>query len=170
MGAYAVEVLLTRPATGSELAAARRAGRFPLAVSADRRRLLTVAEGNGWAKAVGSVWRAVADVLPVDVIMTVLADRRGEIRLSVRFDDPVAEQLRLAAAARGVSRETFLRDAVLRGTARASAARSARLDAAVGELLADATPEEIAASALRAISRAADGGGTASAPGQPPVT
>lgn len=153
MESHAIEVRLTRPATGTELAAARRAADFPLAASVERTRLLAVTYAGGRRKAIGRVWDAVGDLLPVDVITTALANRKGEVLLSVRFDDPVAERFRRAAADCGMSTEAYVREAVLRGLSRDEAARAARLDAEVTGLLAAATPAELAASALRGIAR-----------------
>ena len=96
MGAYVIELTLIRPATGSELAAASGAAKFPLAASADRKRLLTVAEGVGWSRAVSSLQSAVRGVLPVDSGTTVFANREGKVFLTVRFDDCAAQQRRVA--------------------------------------------------------------------------
>ncbi|EFL21966.1 hypothetical protein SSOG_01678 [Streptomyces himastatinicus ATCC 53653] len=72
---YAVEIVLTRPATARELHRARCHVTF--AANADRTRLMTVQRGKSQGHTLHRLRRRLDTVLPIDVLTTHYPDRHG---------------------------------------------------------------------------------------------
>ncbi|WEH20065.1 hypothetical protein PYR72_00185 [Streptomyces sp. VNUA24] len=147
----AVEILLTRPLSPKEL---KRAGRnVPLAVNADRTRLMALQRAHGPGNALHTLRRRLDSRLPVDVLSTHYADRDGQVWLNLAFSRSDMAAIRRMAAARGQRPAEFLSLRVTAAVAARERDRLHALERRLEVLLADHTLEEVLACAGRALSR-----------------
>lgn len=151
MSVHAIEITLLRPVTKKKLRSARSASRLPLVASADRLRLLTVVCAESRQGALREVWAALENLLPIDVLCTVYADKDGFHLLSVQVSEELHAKVRGAASRTGQSPDDYVTQVVLNAVARDKAQQEARLDAILARLAADFTPEQITAAAARRI-------------------
>lgn len=140
-GHHAVEVILTRPATHGELHHACR--RVPLAVSADRTRLMVVHSARSPGRALHVLRRRLGTRLPVDVLSTHYPDRRGQVLLNVDLGVAVHEALRRDAAALGQRPQDLLRQRLRAALAHDARERARLLEDRIESLLAHHTPDEV---------------------------
>ncbi len=151
MPVHAIEVTLIRPALKRELRAARHKCAIPLAVSADRTRLLTVISTANRQVALSGVWAALGDLLPIDTLSTAYPGKDGMHLLSVQVSDEVYARVRYAAAASGQDPDEYATRALRDGMSRDRADEAARLNTLLDRLVAEFGPEQTTAAAARRI-------------------
>ena len=140
---HAVEIALTRPATPGEL---RLAGRgVPLAVNADRTRLMAVQGARSPGGALHGLRRRLDALLPIDVLSTHYPDRHGQILLNVALGHAADRALRRDAAVVGLRPEDLLRRCVTAALTRAEQERARQLEDRLESLLAHHRPAEVLA-------------------------
>lgn len=142
---YAIEILLTRPASVRELHRARYCATF--AASADRTRLMTVESGKSPGRALHRLRRRLDTVLPIDVLSTHYPDREGRVLLNVVLSRRADARIRREAAARGRRPRDVLGERIRAHLACEQRRRRQRLESQLQRLLTDHTPEEILACA-----------------------
>ncbi|MFJ9893484.1 hypothetical protein ACIQPR_09130 [Streptomyces sp. NPDC091280] len=142
---YAVEIVLTRPATARELQQARH--RVTLAANAQRTRLMTVQSGKSPARALHRLRHRLDTVLPIDVLTTNYPGRHGHVLVNVVLSHSADTQIRREAAARGRRAGDVLADRITAGLARRQHQRRHRLEQQLQLLLTHHTPEEVLACA-----------------------
>ncbi|MFE5893231.1 hypothetical protein ACFQ6E_30410 [Streptomyces sp. NPDC056462] len=142
---YAVEIVLTRPATARELHRARH--RVTLAANADRTRLMTVQSGKSPSRALHRLRHRLDTVLPIDVLTTHYPDRHGLLLLNVVLSRRTDTQIRREAAAMGRRPGDVLAERITDGLARKQRQRHHRLESQMQRLLNHHTPEEVLACA-----------------------
>ncbi|MER6563485.1 hypothetical protein ABT300_38335 [Streptomyces sp. NPDC001027] len=148
---HAVEILLTRPLSPGEL---KRAGRnVPLAVNADRTRLMALQRAHGPGNALHTLRRRLDSRLPVDVLSTHYADRDGQVRLNLAFSRSDMAAIRRAATARGQRPAEFLSQQVTAAVAARERDRLHTLERRLEVLLADHTLDEVLVCASSALTR-----------------
>ncbi|MER5432877.1 hypothetical protein [Streptomyces sp. NPDC002588] len=140
---YAIEILLTRPASVRELHRARHRATF--ATSADRTRLMTVESGKSPGRALHRLRRRLDTVLPIDVLSTHYPDREGRVLLNVVLSRRADACIRREAAARDRRPRDVLGERITARLACEQRQRRQRLDSQLQRLLTDHTPEEILA-------------------------
>lgn len=140
---HAIEVTLTRPATAAELHRARRT--VPLAVNAERTRLMAVQQARSPGRAPRRLRRQLDALLPIDVLTTHYRDHRGQVRLNVAFSHTTLTAICLAAATRGQRPQDFLSQGVIAAVARHERERAQCLTVQLERLLAHHTAEEVLA-------------------------
>lgn len=138
---HAVEITLTRPATHGELHHARR--RVPLAVNADRTRLMVLHSARSPGAALHALRHHLGTRLPVDVLTTHYPDRRGQVLLNVDLGTAVYEALRRDAAALGQRPQDLLGRRLRAAVARDARERARLLEYRIENLLTHHTPEEV---------------------------
>lgn len=138
---HAVEIVLTRPATHSELRRACR--RVPLAANADRTRLMTVHSARSASGGLHALRRTLGARLPVDVLITHYPDRRGQVLLNVDLDSATHAVLVQEAAALGLRPQDVLGRRVQAAVAGDARERTRRLEYRLESLLTQHTPEEV---------------------------
>lgn len=138
---HAIEITLTRPATGAEL---HRAGRtVPLAVNAERTRLMALLRAKSPGHALRTVRLRLDALLPIDILSTHYPDHRGQVRLNVTLDHAARTAVCRAAATRGQRPQDFLSQSVAAAVARHERERAQRLTAQLEELHAHYSAEEV---------------------------
>ncbi|MEH0553070.1 hypothetical protein [Streptomyces sp. B21-101] len=142
---YAVEIVLTRPATVRELHQARH--RVTFAANADRTRLMTVQRGKSPGRALHRLRRRLDTVLPIDVLTTHYPDRQGHVLLNVAFSRRADAQIREEAAALGQRAGDVLAERITAYLAHEQRQRRHRLESQIQRLLTHHTPEEVLACA-----------------------
>nr|WSY56285.1 hypothetical protein OG999_43160 [Streptomyces sp. NBC_00886] len=142
---YAVEIILTRPATAREIHRARH--RVTLAANADRTRLMTVQSGKSPGRALQRLRRRLDTVLPIDVLTTHYPDRHGHVLLNVVLSRRADTGIRREAAAMGRHPGDLLAERITDGLARSQRQRHHRLESQLQRLLTHHTPEEVLACA-----------------------
>lgn len=148
---HAVEILLTRPLSPGELKRARRG--VPLAVNADRTRMMAVQYASSPGHALHKLRRRLGNRLPIDVLSTHYPDRKGQVRLNVAFSRSDEAAVRRAAASRGQRPAEFLSRRVTAALAERERERLRTLEDRLRDLLADHTLEEVLICAARTRSR-----------------
>ena len=148
---HAVEIILTRPATGRELHRACRA--VPLATNADRTRLMTVRQAKSPDRALRSLRHELDRLLPIDVLTTHYANQSGQVVLNVDLPHALCSALRRDAAARGEKPADYLGRAVVEALERDERDRTRQLTAQLEGLLAHHAPENVLACAARILLR-----------------
>lgn len=146
---HAVEVALTRPATSSELRAARR--HVPLAVNADRTRLMVVHSARSPGRALHMVRRRLGTRLPIDVLTTHYPDRRGQVLLNVDLESATHEALSREAVALGQRPQDVLGRRVRAAVARDTRERARGLEDQLKGMLAHYSAEEVLTSVARCL-------------------
>lgn len=142
---YAVEIVLTRPATTRELQQACH--RVTFAANADRTRLMTVQRGKSPGRALHRLRRHLDTVLPIDVLTTHFPDRRGQVLLNVVLSRRAHVQIRREAAALGRRAGDVLDERIAADLAAEQHRRRHRLESQMQRLLIHHTPQEILACA-----------------------
>ncbi|MFD8373638.1 hypothetical protein ACFV2Z_23160 [Streptomyces sp. NPDC059688] len=150
---YAVEIVLTRPATSRELHRARRHVTF--AANADRTRLMTVQRGKSQGHALHRLRRRLDTILPIDVLTTHYPDRHGRVLLNVILSRRADTQIRREAAALGRHAGDVLAERITADLARRQYQRRHRLESQIQRLLTHHTPEEVLACAAGHLLQAA---------------
>lgn len=151
MPLHAIEITLVSPAAKKELRGAQRECLLPLAVSADRTRLLTVICAANRQAALHGVWVALGDLLTIDTLSTAYPDKDGMHLLSVQVSDEVHAKVRHAATAAGEGPDEYVSRAMHDAIAQDEADKAARLNALLDRLTAEFGPEQITAAAARRI-------------------
>lgn len=142
---HAVEIILTRPATGSGLHRACRA--VPLAVNADRTRLMTVRTAKSSGRALRSLRRELHRRLPIDVLTTHYPDQSGRVLLNLVLPRATCSAIRQAASAQGQKPGDLLGRTVVAAVERDARERARRLRLQLERLLVHHAPEELLTSA-----------------------
>ncbi|MER5430470.1 hypothetical protein [Streptomyces sp. NPDC002588] len=142
---YAVEIVLTRPATVRELHQARH--RVTFAANADRTRPMTVQRGKSPGRALHRLRRRLDTVLPIDVLTTHYPDRQGHVLLNVAFSRRADAQIREEAAALGQRAGDVLAERITAYLAHEQRQRRHRLASQIQRLLTHHSPEEVLACA-----------------------
>ncbi|AZM57370.1 hypothetical protein DMA15_00040 [Streptomyces sp. WAC 01529] len=146
---HALEVTLTRPLTPAELHHAAQV--LPLAANHDATRLMMLVRAKSPDRAAHRLRHRVGPRLPVDVVTTHYPDTDGQIVLNIAFP-PTAHAAICDAAHRAAQPpELFIRHAIHRALDRHDRDEAARLDQAIQQLLADATPAHLLAAVGRAL-------------------
>ncbi|WP_202469297.1 hypothetical protein [Streptomyces sp. SID2888] len=153
---HALENMLTRPLTPSELRHAARA--WPLAANHDATRLMVLISAKTPDRAARRLRRCLHAQVPIDVITTHYPDISGQILHNVALP-PATRTLLTAAAHRAQQKpERFLELAVRRALAKHADQEADRLDQAVRHLLAHTTPAHLLSSAVgHALTRLPEG-------------
>ena len=146
---YAVEITLTRPATHGELRRACR--RVPLAVSADRTRLMAVHSARSPGRALHVLRCQLGTRLPIDVLTTHYPNRRGQVLFNVDLGSAAHEALCRDATALGQRPQDVLGRRLRAALARDAQERTRYLQARLESLLAHHTPEEVLAGVARCL-------------------
>ncbi|MBB4796187.1 hypothetical protein BJY54_006891 [Streptomyces nodosus] len=138
---HALEIMLTRPLTPSELC--RAACAWPLVANHDATRLMALVSAKTPDRAARRLRRRLHTQVPIDVITTHYPDVSGQILLNVAL--LLATRTLLTAAAHRAQQkpERFLELDVLRALAKHADQEADRLDQAVRHLLAHATPAHL---------------------------
>ncbi|WP_327715995.1 hypothetical protein OG381_11405 [Streptomyces sp. NBC_00490] len=142
---YAVEIVLTRPATVRELHQARH--RVTFAANADRTRLMTVHRGKSPGRALHRLRRRLDAVLPIDVLATHYPDRQGHVLLNVALSRRADAQIREEAAALGQRAGDVLAERITAYLAHEQRQRRHRLESQIQRLLTHHPLEEVLACA-----------------------
>lgn len=142
---HAVEIILTRPATRSELQRACRA--VPLAANADRTRLMTLRRAKTSGRALRSLRRELDPLLPIDVLTTHYADASGQVMLNVDLPRDLHSAISQAAAACGQKPADFLGRTVTAALERDERDRTRQLAGQLRGLLVHHAPEDVLACA-----------------------
>jgi hypothetical protein len=142
---YAVEIILTRPATAREIHRARH--RVTFAANAERTRLMTVQSGKSPGRAMHRLRCRLDTVLPIDVLTTHYPDRHGHVLLNVVLSRRADTQIRREAATLGLRPGDVLTERITAGLARRQRQRHHRLESQLQRLLTHHTPEEVLACA-----------------------
>lgn len=150
---YAVEVVLTRPATARQLD--RASHRVTFAANADRTRLMTVQRGKSPGRALHRLRHRLDTVLPIDVLTTHYPDRHGRVVLNVVLNRRADTQLRREAAALGQRAGDVLAERITADLAHRQRQRRHRLDSQMQLLLTHHAPEEVLACAAGHLLQAA---------------
>ncbi|MCX5059655.1 hypothetical protein OOK12_21985 [Streptomyces sp. NBC_00452] len=140
---HAIEILLTRPATNGELHRARRS--VPLAVTADRTRLMVVHPAKTPGRALRSLRRRLHHLLPVDALTTHYPDQHGQVLLNLEFSRTARAAIRQAATARGQRPGDFVARSMTAALERNERERSRQLTAQLEVLLALHSSEDVLA-------------------------
>ncbi|MFF8996229.1 hypothetical protein ACF09H_41180 [Streptomyces sp. NPDC014983] len=156
---HAVDIILTRPATHSELRQASH--RVQLAADADRTRLTAVQPARSAGRALHLLRRRLGTHLPIDVLTTHYPDRHGQVLLNVALGRVAHQSLRRSAQALGQRPQDVLRQRLLAALAREEQQRARHLDDRLEDLLADHTPNEVLTRLARRVL-------AVSTPGHPP--
>jgi hypothetical protein len=138
---HAIEIILTRPATHSELRHARRSVR--LAANADRTRLMSVQRAHSAGSALHVLRHQLSTRLPIDVLTTHYPDGHGQVLLNVTLGHGADRVLRRDAAVLGQRPQDVLRQRVTAALAREEQNRARSLKDRLEGLFADHTPEEV---------------------------
>ncbi|WP_406395595.1 hypothetical protein OG806_38525 [Streptomyces sp. NBC_00882] len=146
---HAVEIILTRPVTRTELHRACRS--VPLAANADRTRLMTVRPAKSPGRALRSLRHQLDRLLPIDVLTSHYPDRSGQVELNVAFTRPIRALIGQAATARGQKSAEFLSRTVVEAVARDERTRTRHLTARLQDLLVHHTPEAVLACAAHVL-------------------
>ncbi|MET7453590.1 hypothetical protein ABZT03_17220 [Streptomyces sp. NPDC005574] len=162
---YAIEIVLTRPATDDELG---RAGRVvALASDTNPTRLLALQRAKTPGRALRVLRRRLDAILPIDVLTTHHPDKKGRVLLNVTLSPAARTTIHRAAAARDQRPRDFLSQAVTSAVVRHGEERARHLTARLEELLVEHTPEELllcVANAFRSHPHGRPRGECASAP------
>lgn len=142
---YAVEIVLTRPATVREIHRARH--RVTFAANAERTRLMAVQSGKSPGRALQRLRCRLDTVLPIDVLTTHYPDRHGRVLLNVVLSRRADTQIRREAATLGRRPGDVLAERITAGLARRQRQRHHRLESQLQRLLTHHTPEEVLACA-----------------------
>lgn len=142
---HAVEIILTRPATRSELHRACRA--VPLAVNADRTRLMTVRTAKSSGRALRSLRRELHRPLPIDVLTTHYADQSGRVLLNLALPRATCSAIRKATTGQGQKPGEHLSRKVVAAVEREARERARRLNLQLERLLVHHAPEDLLTSA-----------------------
>ncbi|MBL3666925.1 hypothetical protein JL475_13155 [Streptomyces sp. M2CJ-2] len=142
---YAVEIVLTRPASARELHRARH--RLAFAANAERTRLMAVQSDKSPGRALHRLRRRLDSVLPIDVLTTHYPDRHGRVLLNVVLNRRIHAQVRQEASASGERPGEVLRERITASLAREQRERHHRLESQLRRLLSHHTPEEVLACA-----------------------
>lgn len=148
---HAIEILLTRPATNSELHRARRT--VPLAANTDRTRLLAVHPAKTPGRALQSVRRRLHHLLPIDVLTTHYADQLGQVLLNLELSRTARAAIHRAATAGGQRPGDFVGRSVTAALDRNERERSQQLTAQLEGLLARHSSEDLLACTARILLR-----------------
>ncbi|MGJ5831990.1 hypothetical protein [Streptomyces ossamyceticus] len=148
---HAVEILLTRPLSPGELKRASR--HVPLAVNADRTRLMALQRAHSPGNALHTLRRRLDPRLPIDVLSTHYADRNGQVRLNVAFSRSDIAAIRRAAAARGQRTAQFLSRRVTAAVAARERDRLRALENQLEDLLTNHTLDDVLVCAGHVLSR-----------------
>ncbi|MFE6621074.1 hypothetical protein [Streptomyces sp. NPDC057740] len=140
---YAVEIILTRPATAREIHRARH--RVALAANAERTRLMTVHSGKSPGRALQRLRRRLDTVLPIDVLTTHYPDRHGHVLLNVVLSRRADTRIRREAAELGRRPGDVLAERITADLTRSQRQRHHRLESQLQQLLTHHTPEEVLA-------------------------
>ncbi|MEV8086645.1 CPCC family cysteine-rich protein [Streptomyces nigra] len=140
---HAIEILLTRRATSAELRRARHT--VPLAVNADRTRLMAVHPGKTPGRALRSLRRQLHQLLPIDVLTTHNPDQHGQVLLNLEFSRAARKVIREAATARGLRPGDFVGQSVTEALERQEREHSRQLTAQLEGILALHSSEEVLA-------------------------
>lgn len=151
MPQHALEITLTRPLTAAELRHAAHA--WPLAPNHDATRLMALAGAKSPERAAHRLRRRLASRLPIDVITTHYPDAHGQILLNVAFPPAAYTDLNRNAHRAGLTPERFVREALHRELAEHADREADRLDHAVRQLLASATPAHLLSAVGHALAR-----------------
>ncbi|MFC8394114.1 hypothetical protein [Streptomyces sp. NPDC057238] len=146
---HALEVALTRPLTPAELHHAAQV--LPLAANHDATRLMILVRAKSPDRAAHRLRHRVGPRLPVDVITTHYPDTDGQIVLNIAFPPTVHAAICDTARRAAQPPELFIRHAIHRTLDRHDRDEAARLDQAIQQLLADATPARLLAAVGRAL-------------------
>jgi hypothetical protein len=142
---YAVEIVLTRPATVREIHRARH--RVTFAANAERTRLMAVQSGKSPGRALQRLRCRLDTVLPIDVLTTHYPDRHGRVLLNVVLSRRADTQIRREAATLGRRPGDVLAERITAGLTRSQRQRHHRLESQLQQLLTHHTPEEVLACA-----------------------
>ncbi|MFI9764966.1 hypothetical protein ACIHFB_44375 [Streptomyces sp. NPDC051963] len=146
---HAVEVALTRPAVPGELRSACR--HVPLAVNADRTRLMVVHSARSPGRALHVLRRRLGTLLPIDGLTTHYPDRRGQVLLNLDLDSAVHEALCRDAAVLGQRPRDVLSRRLHAAVARDARKRARGLEDQLNSVLAHYTPDEVLAGVARCL-------------------
>ncbi|NUK06841.1 hypothetical protein HRW23_08700 [Streptomyces lunaelactis] len=122
---HAIEITLTRPATGCELRLARRA--VPLGTNTARTRLLALQRAKTPGRALRVLRHRLDALLPIDVLTTHYPDRQGCVLLNFALSHTARTAIRHAAAARSQRPRDFLSQTVTDAVALHKEERARRL-------------------------------------------
>ncbi|SDP62245.1 hypothetical protein SAMN04487981_12942 [Streptomyces sp. cf386] len=150
---HALEIALTRPLTSAELRHAAHA--WPLAANRDATRLMAVAGGKTPERAAHRL--RLTPRLPIDVITTHYPDAHGHVLLNLAFPPATYTALKRDARRAGLTPERFVREALHRALAEHADREADRLDHAVRQLLAHATPAHLLSAVGHALTRPLEG-------------
>ncbi|MER6094096.1 hypothetical protein [Streptomyces bluensis] len=152
---HALEIVLTRPLTATELRHA--AHTWPLAANHGTTRLMALASAKTPERAAHRLRQRLTARLPIDVITTHYPDRHGHVLLNVAFPPAAYTALKRNARRVGQTPERFVRDALHRALAEHADREADRLDRAVRDLLAHTTPAHLLSAVGHALTRPAEG-------------
>ncbi|MFG2276082.1 hypothetical protein ACGFNY_40775 [Streptomyces chartreusis] len=148
---HALEILLTRPVTASELRYVAHA--WPLAANHDATRLIALMDAKNPERAAHSLRRRLTARLPIDVITTHYPDAHGKVLLNVAFPPEAHTDLKRNAHRTGLTPERFVRETLHRALAEHADREADRLDHAVRQLLAGTTPAHLLSAVGHALTR-----------------
>ncbi|MFD3840258.1 hypothetical protein ACFWWC_28995 [Streptomyces sp. NPDC058642] len=149
--AYAVEILLTRPATHRELQRAREHVR--LAANADRARLMAIQSALSPGHAMHVLRRRLGTRMPIDILTTHYPDGQGKVQLNIALTHSADTALRRTAAARRQVSAGCLGRCVAARLVRHEEERARHLEGLLANLLARHTLKVVLLCAARARPR-----------------
>ncbi|MER5662176.1 hypothetical protein [Streptomyces mirabilis] len=138
---HAIEITLTRPATGCELLRARRV--VALSSNTDHTRLLALQRAKTPGRALRVLRQRLDAVLPIDVLTTHYPDWQGYVLLNCALSHTARTAIRQTAAACGQRPRDFLSQAMADAAARHKEERARHLTTQLKGRLAQHTPEEL---------------------------
>ncbi|MBP0458967.1 hypothetical protein [Streptomyces montanisoli] len=148
---HALEILLTRPLTATELRNTART--WPLAANHDATRLMALAGGATPQQAAHRLRRRLTAQLPIDVITTHYPDTLGRVLLNLTLPPALHAALERDARHTHHSPEHFLQEALHRALAEHADREAERLEEAVRRLLAHAAPAHLLSAVGHALAR-----------------
>ncbi|WP_425246847.1 hypothetical protein [Streptomyces sp. NEAU-NA10] len=147
---YAIEIILTRPASCRELRARQHVA---LAENADRTRLMTLQSAKSPATALHRMRRTLDGQLPIDILATHYPDHSGHLLVNVNLGRTTTKAVRKAAAANGQRPSDFLGQRLAQEVERSEQERQRRLTARLESLLQQHTREEVLSCAASLLNR-----------------
>ncbi|MEU9149098.1 hypothetical protein AB0D59_00745 [Streptomyces sp. NPDC048417] len=151
MTVHAIEITLTRSIDAVELRAAQEGSALLMAAADDRKRLVVLVSAKNEGRAIRKIWKRLEDVLPIDVLCSLLPGPDGKYLMSIPMSEEVHERIRSCAAAERKTPEEYLQEAIAQALARDRSTRRAQLECTLNELLRTYSPEEITGAAAGRI-------------------
>ncbi|WP_042373054.1 hypothetical protein [Streptacidiphilus neutrinimicus] len=146
--AHAVEIVLTRALTCTEMDALEAPAPGHYAFSSEGKRAIMVVVASALPEAMHQAWQqAVAGMLPLDVIWSVYPDSEGRVLLSLTLDTEVAERLHGRAEHAGLSLDALVEEALREALKLDARQRRNAARAELGQILRRYSLEEL----LRAL-------------------